>query len=98
MHAFLYAVLAFMLTFFISPPSIHSSMIILSQVFLAGCIHEGLQIIIAAHWPGASAEIFDLSVDLSGAIVALGLARFISHRTTKEFSTRLPKSHSSPGH
>jgi hypothetical protein len=61
MHAFLYAVLGILLTHWIKALSIRSALIILGLALLAGCFHEGLQILTANQWPGWSPEVFDLA-------------------------------------
>ena len=67
MHTILYAGLGILLTHWIKSLSIQSALIILGMALLVGCFHEGLQTLTAGQWPGWSAEIFDLSVDLVGA-------------------------------
>ena len=80
MHTFLYAMLGILLTHWIKSLSIRSALIILGLALLVGCFHEGLQILTARQWPGWSAEIFDLSVDLAGAAIGLELVRFWARR------------------
>ena len=67
MHTILYAGLGILLTHWIKSLSIQSALIILGMALLVGCFHEGLQTLTAGQWPGWSAEIFDLSVNLVGA-------------------------------
>jgi hypothetical protein len=69
MQAFLYTVLVYILTFWIKPTTMHFSLIILGLVIFAGGILEGLQIITTAEQPVWPAEIFDLSLDLSGSLI-----------------------------
>ena len=83
MHAFLYCMLAILLTLWFRFPSIQSSLIIMGLAFLAGCIHESLQILAAGQWPGWTAEIFDLGVDICGAWVGITITRLWTRRKKK---------------
>jgi hypothetical protein len=89
MHSFLYTVLGILLTHWTKPLSIQSALIILGLALLVGCFHEDLQILTAGQWPGWSAEIFDLSVDLVGAAVGLALAQLWA-RERKQSHSHLP--------
>ncbi|KAF0109252.1 MAG: hypothetical protein FD146_296 [Anaerolineaceae bacterium] len=78
MHGLLYAVLGFLLAKWIPPSSVRSVSGLLGLSLLVGILHEGVQILAAGAWPGWTAELLDLSVDLAGACLGLALARWLS--------------------
>ena len=86
MHAFLYAVLVFLLSQWIKPTAIKSIVILFGLVLFVGCLHESFQILAITRWTGFvqgivetwPAEVFDLIVDLCGAVLGLALARAIA--------------------
>ena len=80
MHGLLYAVLGFLLAKGIPPSSVRSVSGLLGLSLLVGILHEGLQILAAGAWPGWTAELLDLSVDLAGACLGLALARWFARR------------------
>jgi VanZ family protein len=71
MHALLYAILAFLLALWNPPTSLQKLAILLAVVVLFGVLQEALQILTRGFWPGLGAELFDLVVDLGGAILGL---------------------------
>jgi len=73
MHTLLYAVLGLLLTNWIAPTSTKVIFILVELGLLVGCLHEGLQILAARSWPGWPPEILDISVDLTGTILGVGL-------------------------
>jgi hypothetical protein len=79
MHGLLYAVLGFLLAQWIAPLSLKAILILLGSSLLVGCLHEGLQLLTAGIWPGWSAEILDLTVDLIGAAIGVGANSFWVH-------------------
>lgn len=75
MHAFLYTVLAFLLAQWFAPISRQNVLVLVGLGVLVGCLQESLQILsmhARTSWP---AEIEDLSVDLAGTLIGIGLAR-----------------------
>ncbi len=74
MHAFLYAVLAWMLTQWIEPHTAKAILLILGVAVVIGCLQEGLQGLAPDHGFSWSASAFDLLVDLGGAAIGLALA------------------------
>jgi hypothetical protein len=88
MHGLLYAVLGFLLAQWKPPASPRLAPGVLGLSLLVGILHETVQIIAAGAWPGWTAELLDLSVDLAGACLGLAAA-FL-------FRRRLPGSGRSP--
>ncbi|HEX7619659.1 MAG TPA: hypothetical protein VF359_00500 [Anaerolineales bacterium] len=68
----------------INPLSIRSALFIPGLAFLAGCFHEGLQILTAGQWPGWPAEMLDLSMDVGGAAIGLALVGVWTRRKSKQ--------------
>jgi VanZ family protein len=79
MHTLLYAVLGFLLAQWIAPASRPAVLILLGLGLLVGCLHESLQLLTAGVWPGWPPEILDLSVDLMGTTLGIGLAGLLAH-------------------
>ncbi len=75
MHAFLYAVLAWLLAAWIEPVSVRAVSILLGIVLLVGCFQEGLQWLASQRGARWSASAFDLMVDAAGVAVGLLLTR-----------------------
>ena len=70
MHATLYLVLAFLLAQLLRP-----ALLVLCLALLTGVAQEALQWLSIQAEVGWAASAFDLLVDLSGALLGLGLAR-----------------------
>ena len=75
MHSLLYAVLVFLLAQVIPPVSPKAMLALIGLGLLVGCLQEGLQLLSAGPWPGWPPEILDLSVDLIGVSIGIGLSR-----------------------
>jgi VanZ family protein len=80
MHAFLYLVLAFLLTRWIGPVSVKAMLLLLGLVLVIAACQEGLQWRTVKSEIGWSASAFDLAVDLAGTFAGLALARLWSSR------------------
>ena len=59
----------------IRPVSPQAILALLGLGLLVGCLQEGLQLFSAGVWPGWPPKILDLSVDLIGASLGIGLSR-----------------------
>lgn len=79
MHGLLYAVLGFLLAGWIKPVSIRAGIKLIGLVMLVGILHESLQLLTAGIWPGWAPEVFDLAVDLGGAVCGLFVDRLLTH-------------------
>jgi VanZ family protein len=71
MHAFLYAVLAFLLARWFRPVSVRATLILLGLAVGIGCLQEGLQWLTMKSEIGWSASAFDLMVDTAGTLLGL---------------------------
>lgn len=80
MHGLLYAVLAFLLVGWISPVTLTNGLKLIGLVLLVGLLHESLQLLSAGVWPGWEPELFDLGVDLAGALLGLLADRALAGR------------------
>jgi hypothetical protein len=81
MHAFLYAVLAFLLAQWIRPVSARAVLTLLGLAAGIGCFQEGLQWLTIKSEIGWSASAFDLMVDSAGTLLGLLVAwRWSSRR------------------
>lgn len=74
-HAFLFAVLAYLLASFVTPRMSlvtrkHVTLVILALVLVVALTQEGLQLLYKSRPPGLD-ELFDLGVDLVGASVGM---------------------------
>jgi len=72
MHAGLYLVLALCLAWLAGDHWRQRWPLILAAVVLVGVLQEMVQMWGAGRWPGAD-EVFDLTVDVSGGLIGLGL-------------------------
>jgi VanZ family protein len=75
MHGLLYAVLVHLLAQPIPPVSPKAMLVLVGLGLLVGCLQECLQLLSEEKWPGWPPEILDLSVDLIGATIGIGLSR-----------------------
>jgi VanZ family protein len=75
MHRLLYGALVFLLAQAIPPVSSKAMLALVGLDLLVGFLQEGLQLLSAGMWPGWPPEILDLSVDLIGASMGIGLSR-----------------------
>ena len=89
-HAFLYAVLAILLCQWIKPDNPIAWLKIMGVILITGCLHEGIQVILAGQWPGWPAELMDLSVDLVGAGLGLAILRVVTLRLSKKRTNLRP--------
>ena len=80
MHTLLYAVLGLLMAQAISPTSSKAILILGGLALLVGCLQEGLQLLSLHAWPGWPAEILDLSVDLTGVCIGIGISRLLMRR------------------
>jgi VanZ family protein len=74
-HAFLYAILAVLLCRWIRPADSKAWPRVSAVILFIACLHEGIQVVLAAQWPGWPAELTDISVDLVGAILGLAIQK-----------------------
>lgn len=73
MHGLLYAVLTLLLAAWIAPLTRRKIVTLLAAILLIGCLHEALQLLTLGGWPGLTPELFDLAVDLTGALLGLAI-------------------------
>jgi VanZ family protein len=74
MHGFLYLVLGILLTLALRPAGPRTYILLLGLALAVGVLHEGVQLLAAGAWPGWGAELLDISVDMVGAYLGVGLA------------------------
>jgi VanZ family protein len=71
MHGLLYAVLALLLAAWAAPLTRRKVALLLTAILLVGGLHETLQLLAFRRWPGLKPELFDLAIDLLGALLGL---------------------------
>lgn len=80
MHGLLYAVLGFLLAGWVRPDSVQNGLKLIGLALLVGLLHESLQLLSAGIWPGWGPELFDLTVDLVGALLGLLTDRLVARK------------------
>jgi len=87
MHAFLYFVLAILLTQALRPASLRAVLLLLGLALAVAVCQEALQWLTIRAEIGWSASAFDLLVDLGGALAGLGAARVWSTLRSRSAGT-----------
>ena len=87
MHGFLYLVLGVLLTLGLKPARARTYLLLFGLALVVGVLHEGIQLLAAGVWTSWGAELLDISVDLIGAGLGIGLAAvFLGRRSARTAS------------
>jgi hypothetical protein len=77
MHGFLYLVLGILLVLALRPSSIRTYAWLFGLILCVGMLHEGIQLLAAGARPGWGAEMLDVSIDMLGAALGVGLIAWL---------------------